>query len=105
MLSLADVGSVFDADSYVDPTPIHMTGPVLISDLIRDGKLMWVYCRTCCRERDVDPAAIPLPASHPVPDIGKRMRCSACGSREISTAPEHMPGGVVALRVNKRRLG
>jgi hypothetical protein len=59
-----------------------MTGPVTIGDLMRDRRLLWVYCRECGRERDLDPATLPLPGDHPVPDVGKRMRCSACGSRK-----------------------
>jgi hypothetical protein len=31
-------------------------GPVRLGDLIRDGKLLWLYWRECYRERDVDPA-------------------------------------------------
>ena len=80
-----------------------MTGPVQLGDLIREHKLIWVYCRACYRERDLDPATLPLPGSVPVPDVGKRMRCSACGSRMISTAPEHVRGGVVAWREVKRQ--
>jgi hypothetical protein len=59
-----------------------MTRPVLLGDLIRDGKLLWLYCRDCLRERDVDPSTIPLPPDVPVPEIGKHMKCSACGSRD-----------------------
>jgi hypothetical protein len=51
-------------------------GPVRLGDLIRDGKLLWLYCRECYRERDVDPATIPLPPDFPVPEILKRMKCS-----------------------------
>jgi hypothetical protein len=75
-----------------------MSSPVTLAALIRDGKLLWVYCRDCCRERDVDPATIPLPGDFPVPDVGKRMVCSACGSRNVETKPELYPGGVVANR-------
>ena len=59
-----------------------MTGPVTLGDLARDGKLLWVYCRDCCHERDVTPASVPLPGDTPVPDVGKRMKCSKCGSKE-----------------------
>jgi hypothetical protein len=76
-------------------------GPVLLGDLIRERKLLWAWCRDCCRERDIDPATIPLPSSTPVPEVGRRMKCSACGSRNVSTKPEHMPGGVVASRMKK----
>ena len=29
------------------------TGPVRLGDLIRDGKLLWAYCRACGHERDL----------------------------------------------------
>jgi hypothetical protein len=69
-----------------------MIGPVLLGDLIRDGKLLWLYCWDCFRERDVDPSTIPLPPDVPVPEIGKRMKCSSCGSRKIDSRPELYPG-------------
>jgi hypothetical protein len=72
--------------------------PVTLADLIRDGKLLWVYCNDCGHERDVEPATVPLPLSHPVPDVGKRMKCSACGGRKVTTAPELHPGGITAYR-------
>ena len=37
------------------------TGPVTLGDLIREDKLLWVYCRECCHERDVDPLSLRLP--------------------------------------------
>ena len=64
------------------------TGPVTLGDLIRADKLLWVYCRDCHRERDVNPANVPLPADTPVSEIGKRMKCSNCGSRAVETKPE-----------------
>jgi hypothetical protein len=76
-------------------------GPVTLGDLIREDKLLWVYCCECYHERDVDPATIPLPGDIPVPDVGKHMKCSACGSRKISTAPEQYPGGVIAMRARR----
>ena len=51
-----------------------MIGPVLLGDLIRDGKLLWLYCRECFRERDVDPSTIPLPPDLPVPEISEHMK-------------------------------
>ena len=41
-----------------------MIGPVTLADLIRADKLLWVYCRDCCHERDVNPATVPLPERH-----------------------------------------
>jgi hypothetical protein len=60
--------------------------------------MLWIYCRDCGRERDVDPATLPLPGEYPVPEVGKRMRCSACGSRKVHTTPELYPGGIQAMR-------
>ena len=61
---------------------------VTLSDLMDAGKLLWVYCCDCGRERDIDPASLPLPPAFPVPVVGSRMKCSACGSRKINTKPE-----------------
>ena len=73
--------------------------PVTLADLIRDGKLLWVYCCSCNREKDVDPASLALPRDTAVPGLGRRhMKCSACGSRNIDTRPELYPGGIEAVR-------
>ena len=72
--------------------------PVRLSHLIAEDKLLWVYCRDCGHERDVNPATVPPPAETPVPEIGKHMKCSLCGSRKIDTKPELYPGGVTAMR-------
>ena len=76
-------------------------GPVTLGDLIRDDKLLWVYCRDCCHERDVNPANVPLPGDTPVPDLGKRMKCSKCGSRAIETKPKLYPGDILAMRAKR----
>ena len=73
-------------------------GPVTLGDLIREDKLLWVYCRECCHERDVNPSNVPLPGDTPVPEVGKHMRCSVCQSKNIDTRPELYPGGIEAMR-------
>jgi hypothetical protein len=74
-------------------------GPVTLGDLIRDGKLMWVYCISCGRERDVDPTSLALPPGTPVPTLGRsHLKCSGCGAREIDTRPELYPGGIERIR-------
>ena len=75
-----------------------MIGPVTLGHLIREGKLLWTYCHDCCRERDVDPATIPLSPEFSVPEVGSRMTCSASGSRAVETKPELYPGGIEAMR-------
>lgn len=72
--------------------------PVTLSDLTRDGKLLWAWCASCGRERDIDPASVPLPGDYAVPEVGARMRCTACGGRKVRTAPELYPGGIVVHR-------
>jgi hypothetical protein len=80
-----------------------MSGPVTIADLMRDEKLLWVYCNDCCRERDVDPKSLALPADTSVPGLGRRyLKCSTCGSRNILTKPEIFPGGIAAARAKFR---
>ena len=74
------------------------TGPVTLGDLVREDKLLWVYCCECYHERELNPATVPLPAETPVPEVHKHMKCSACGSRKIDARPELYPGGVVAVR-------
>jgi hypothetical protein len=78
-----------------------VTGPVTLGDLIEADKLLWVYCRDCCHERDVTPATVPLPPETSVPDIGKHMKCAKCGSRNVTTTPEQYPGGVIAMRARR----
>src|SRR5579871_2959828 len=78
------------------------TGPVTLRDLIREDKLLCVYCRDCHHERDINPANVPLSADTAVPAIGNRMKCSNCGSRSVTTAPELCPGGIVAMRERLR---
>jgi hypothetical protein len=42
-------------------------------------------CETCQHEAVLN--ADRWPADMPVPDIGLKLRCSACGGREIATRP------------------
>ena len=64
---------------------------------------MWAYCRDCHHERDVNPATVPLPPETPAPEIGKRMKCSNCGSRNVTTALELYPGGIEAMRARRNQ--
>ena len=71
---------------------------VILAELIRDGRLLWILLprlRTRARRRSGDVAAA---WDCPVPEIGKRMKCSACGSRKVHTAPELYLGGIQAMR-------
>jgi len=74
------------------------TGPVTLGDIAREDELLWVYCRDYCLESDVNPATVPLPRDTPVPEVGKHMKCSKCGSRKVDARPELYPGGIMATR-------
>jgi hypothetical protein len=81
---------------------MNASGPVTLSDLIADHKLFWAYCTDGGRERDLDPRNLPLPGGTPVPSVGGRMKCSACGSRKINAKPELYHGGIIAMRERRR---
>lgn len=72
---------------------------VTIAHLIAERKLIWGYCKSCGREQDILPDAVPLPSSYAVREIGRRMKCSACGAKRVETKPELYPGGVVVMRL------
>jgi hypothetical protein len=57
-------------------------GLVTLSDLVREDKLLWVFCCDCGHERDVNPAMVPLPEETPVPAISRRMKCSVCVAKD-----------------------
>ena len=65
-----------------------MNSPVTLGNLVRNDKLLWVYCCECGHARDVNPGMVPLPPETSVPRIGKHMECAVCGSRKIHTKPE-----------------
>ena len=62
--------------------------PVSLGDLAREGRLLWCYCLACCHEREVDPLSLGLDPAEAVSTVGKRLKCSRCGSREIETKPQ-----------------
>ncbi len=81
---------------------------VTLGDLIDASTLLWIYCLGCGRECEIHPAALPVarsvavPRSVPVPELARRLRCSACGGREIETKAAWFPGGVIAGRALHR---
>jgi hypothetical protein len=79
--------------------------PVTLDDLERDGKLVWVYCNHCGRERDLQPTALGVPLDTAVPEAGRRLVCSSCGERKVSVKPELYPGGIEAIRDKHRTSG
>jgi hypothetical protein len=61
-----------------------MSGLVTIGDLIREEKLLWVYCSYCGQERDVDLKSLTSPGDTPVPGHCWRfLKCSTRWSKKI----------------------
>ena len=46
---------------------------VILADLIRDHRLLWVYCNECGHERDLASRVDTIPSDYPVPEVGKRI--------------------------------
>lgn len=69
-----------------------VTKPVTLSYLQRDGKLAWVYCNACVRERDLRPGDLGLAPETLGPEAGKRLVCSDCRERKVTVQPELYPG-------------
>jgi len=66
-----------------------MTGPPTLSDLIADPSELVVPCLDCDHNTTIPVAALlsRYPAETPFPDVRKRFRCSACGSKRIDVRP------------------
>lgn len=61
--------------------------PMDLANMRENGvRSLLVECRSC--RRTVSVVADMLPDEVPVPEAGRRFRCSACGSREITTRPD-----------------
>ncbi len=89
----------------VAPRADRMTpgGPVCLSDLVGEGKLLWCYCCTCGHERDLYPTAAPPPIASMVledefqslgtvqlvPEVRKMtVACAWIGKRERAATKE-----------------
>ena len=69
------------------------TGPVTLAMLAVDGKKLWLYCNDCHYNVEVEPLSLGLPPDTPVPTLGRRhMKCSKCGSKDITSWPELYKG-------------
>tara|TARA_E500000318_G_scaffold23279_1_gene23677 strand:- start:5346 stop:5627 length:282 start_codon:yes stop_codon:yes gene_type:complete len=64
--------------------------PAILADLARAGIDVFCWCHRCGHNARMTTALlIPQLGPHfPVPEIGSRMRCSACASKDIATRPD-----------------
>ena len=60
--------------------------PMTLPNMRENGvRSICAICETCQHEAVL--SADRWPGDMPVPDIGPKLRCSACGGREIDTRP------------------
>ncbi|WP_339850025.1 hypothetical protein [uncultured Nisaea sp.] len=63
--------------------------PAILADLARAGIDVFCWCHRCGHNAKLTTALLipQLGPNFPVPEIGTRMRCSACASKDIATRP------------------
>jgi hypothetical protein len=59
---------------------------MLISELIREGRQLYAQCDRCRRRVPLDRATLPPDMDHI--ELAKRLKCSACGNREVLAIPQ-----------------
>lgn len=72
--------------------------PVTLGELQAEGLDVFCWCNRCCHNAVIELGAlIPrLGPDLPVPEVGARMRCTGCGSKDIATRPDWPTLGPVA---------
>ena len=63
--------------------------PATLADLARAGIGVFCWCNRCGHNAEAATAMLisQLGPDYPVPEIGTRMRCSSCASKDIATRP------------------
>ena len=63
--------------------------PAALADLARAGVGVFCWCNRCGHNAEAATAMLisELGPDFAVPEIGNRMRCSACGSKDVATRP------------------
>ncbi|MDJ0896761.1 MAG: hypothetical protein QNJ92_16585 [Alphaproteobacteria bacterium] len=69
-----------------------------LGDLARHGVGVFCWCNRCAHQARVpiEPLIAELGAGFAVPELGARMRCSGCGSKDVATRPDWPSLGRVA---------
>ena len=72
-----------EADEHRQPRP------ACLGDLAREGLGIFCWCHRCQHHATLETDALlaRFGPDHPVPEIGARLRCSGCGSRDVATRP------------------
>jgi hypothetical protein len=60
-----------------------------LGDLIQAGIAVFCWCNRCGHSAEATTAMLvpQLGPGFPVPEIGTRMRCTSCGSKDVATRP------------------
>ena len=63
--------------------------PTTLGDLDGEGVDVFCWCNRCGHNAIVPIEALigPLGPAQPVPEIGVRMRCTACGAKDVAARP------------------
>jgi hypothetical protein len=69
-----------------------------LGDLAREGVGVYCWCNRCSHSASlaIDPLLGALGPAFPVPELGARLRCSGCGSKNVATRPDWPGLGQVA---------
>jgi len=69
-----------------------------LGDLARDSVDVFCWCNRCGHNATVETKTLiaQLGPSFPVPEIGAKMRCTGCGSKDVATRPDWPSLGQVA---------
>ena len=81
--------------------------PALLGDLAGQGVDVFCWCNRCSHHGVVSAERLSaeLGPTFPVPEVGARMRCTGCGSKDVATRPNWPGRGVVASHAEDPREG
>lgn len=67
----------------------HSRGATRLVDLLNAKIEVFCWCNRCGHHAELETAMLiaQIGPDFPVPEIGARMRCSACGAKDIATRP------------------
>ncbi len=81
--------------------------PIKLGQLLERGLDVLCWCNLCCHNGVVATGQLiaRLGPDTPVPEAGRRMRCSRCGGRDVATRPDWPTLGRVARHTNGKNGG
>ena len=63
---------------------------VTLGDLVHQGLRVFCWCNRCSHSAvlETKPLLAELGPDFPVPDLGIKLRCSGCSSKDVATRPD-----------------